>query len=66
LSVLLVDGGGEASEDDSGLGLDHGGATLLLLEEPGAGLAVEVDGVVLLVVDSNTSRVPWDTVVVEG
>jgi hypothetical protein len=66
LSIVLVDASGETSEDNSGLGLDDGSTTLLLLEEPGTGFGVEVDGVVLLVVDSNTSRMPWDTVVVEG
>ena len=65
-SVLHVDGSGEGSDDDSGLGLDDGGTTLFLLKEPSSSLTVEVDSVVLLVVDSDSSGVSGDSVVSES
>ena len=57
LSVLHVDGGGEGSDDDSGLGLGDTGTTLFLLEVPGTSFTVKADSVVLLAVDSDSGSV---------
>jgi hypothetical protein len=76
-AVILVDGGGERSEDQTGVGDGEAGTTFFLdfiisgnrpylLEVPGTSISVELDGVVFLVVDSDTSLVLRNTIVGKG